>query len=211
MKIVVSTGYEELGNYWGSWFTAKQIGGSERIVLELSRELAALGHSVTLRLPYHSEPFGWSGVQVVGYDHGAIHADLAFCFDQYGRFDDAPNRVLVACRSDRPRHSDFSKLVFLSKTHARHCGFPDSPTVGGGVRLSDYKEVRRRQPGRVICTSSPDRCAAAFSIGAQFRIRLHLQACSGPAAISGDDQGRPHRTSEDSQSSHLPVGPASPK
>ena len=169
MRLVLSTGFAELGNYWGDWFAGKQVGGSEWIVLNLAREFVSLGHQVSLRLPYNAEPFIWQGVRMFGRQAGVIHGDASFCFDQYGEFDDTPNRILVACRSDAPRHTDFTRMVFLSRTHARLMGHPDSPSIGGGVNLADYERSLQRTPGLVICTSSPDRCVAAFDIGAQFR------------------------------------------
>ena len=39
MRVGWSTGYHE--NYWGDWATSKQIGGSERIVVESAAALAA--------------------------------------------------------------------------------------------------------------------------------------------------------------------------
>ena len=56
MNIGFSTGFAELGNYWGDWFGAKQIGGSERIVVEIATALSRAGHQVTVRLPYLFPP-----------------------------------------------------------------------------------------------------------------------------------------------------------
>ena len=94
--------------------------------------------------------------------------DVLFCFDDFQRRDVGAQSVLVACRSDPPRASDFDQLIFLSRTHARGMGHGERPVVGGGVNLRDYERGQRRMPGLVICTSSPDRCRAAFDIGVQF-------------------------------------------
>lgn len=165
MRIGLSTGYYE--NYWGDWLTAKQIGGSERIVLRLAEELARMGHHVTVRLPYDTHERVLSDVRLVGLGARVLDVDLLFAFDQFSRYDRAGRRVLVACRSDPPPHDDFDELIFLSRTHAEMMGHPLRPFVGGGVDLRDYTP-RKRIRNRVICTSSPDRCPAATAIGSAF-------------------------------------------
>jgi len=47
-------------------------------------------------------------------------------------------------------------------------GDKDAPAVGGGVDVADYSRSLPRLPRRVICNSSPDRCAAAAAIGRAF-------------------------------------------
>jgi hypothetical protein len=93
---------------------------------------------------------------------------LLFCADDFDRKDEADRTVLVACRSDPPPRTDFDEMVFLSRTHAELMGHPTRPFVGGGVDLADYRAPLPRVPRRVICTSSPDRCAQASAIGAAF-------------------------------------------
>ena len=55
-------------------------------------------------------------------------------------------------------------MIFLSKHHASLLGHSGRPAVGGGVDTSAYRSSLRRDRGHVICTSSPDRCRAAFDI-----------------------------------------------
>lgn len=166
MKIGLSTGYYE--NYWTGWPWAKQYGGSEHILVELASEFASQGHEVTVRLPYDRAETQFRGVRWVGLSHPSMRFDRLFCFDDFQRRDDGGATTLVACRSDPPPHSDFDQLLFLSPTHARLMGHPGRPSVGGGVNLKDYERGLKRTSGLVICTSSPDRCMAAFDIGAQF-------------------------------------------
>jgi hypothetical protein len=166
VKIGLSTGYDE--NYWGDWFKGKMLGGSERIVVELAAALAKQGHEVTVRLPYRVEPFRHRDVAWVGRDHPLLHFQLSYLFDQFGERDRSERTALVACRSDKPAHTDFDVCIFLSKHHAALMGYPDSPAVGGGVNLEDYARHLPRIPRRVLCTSSPDRCRAAGAIGRAF-------------------------------------------
>lgn len=163
----MSCGYTEC--FWGrDWFNAKQLGGSEAIMVELACELAAQGHAVTVRLPYASERFVHRGVEWVGQEAGAGRYDLLFCLDDFARRDHGDRTVLVANRSDPPQHTDFDALIFLSKHHAALMGHPGAPAVGGAVHLSEFATNGKRQPGLVICTSSPDRCLPAYRIGAHF-------------------------------------------
>ena len=167
-RIVFSTGYRE--NYWGTnWFTAKQIGGSENMVVQLATSMAAQGHEVIVRLPYRSDTLTHRGVYWVGQENDPLKGDVLFCFDDFDRRDTATRTVLVACRSDPPPMTNFDEMIFLSRHHAKLMGHPDRPSIGGGVHLSDYKSGMRRTPGLVICTSSPDRCMAAFEIGPFFK------------------------------------------
>lgn len=181
MKIGISTGYRE--NYWGKdWLNAKQLGGSEAIALNLSRELARIGHRVTLRLPYRSDEFIRDGVRHIGDDAGSENADLIYAFDDFSR-KDLGRAVLVACRSDPPPHTDFSELIFLSAHHAKLMGHPGRPHVGGGVHVSDYLGVDPRVPRRVICTSSPDRCPQAAAIGRAFDFVHTYKPVSGYSTV----------------------------
>lgn len=166
MRIGISTGYRE--NYWGDWFTARQLGGSERIALILSREFARIGHDTTLRLPYRSADFVQDGVRHIGTSAAGEQYDLLLALDDFARQDSADRIVLVAARSDPPPHTDFDQMIFLSKHHARLMGHPDRPAIGGGVDLDAYRTHFPRIPRRVLCTSSPDRCASAAAIGRAF-------------------------------------------
>ena len=168
LRIGVSCGWYE--NYWGTdWFAAKQYGGSEHIAVELACALAAQGHRVTVRLPYEHADMVHRGVRWIARSAASESFDLLFCMDDHERRDIGAASALVVCRSDPPPTTDFDSLIFLSKHHAKFLGFPGSPAVGGGVELSLYKHALRRTPGLVICTSSPDRCRAAFEIGPFFR------------------------------------------
>lgn len=167
VRIGLATGYFE--NFWGTdWFTAKQIGGSERIVLELAKALAS-DHSVTVRLPYEADPARHHNATWVGRSHPPLpELDLLFCFDLFGERDSAVRTALVACRSDPPPHKNFDVRIYLSVHHARAMGDEGAPAVGGGVTLADYERGQKRRPGLVVCMSSPDRCMPAFDILAQF-------------------------------------------
>lgn len=165
-KIGLETGYTEC--YWGDWFTSPMIGGSERIVVELAREFAALGHEVTVRLPYDHPDFVRYGVRWRSLSSPQERFDLLYSFDGHQLRNSGDCRVLVVCRSDPPPTTDWHQMIFLSPHHARLMGHPDRPSIGGGVRLEDYEGKSRRVPGRVICTSSPDRCSMAFPIGEMF-------------------------------------------
>ncbi len=167
MKIGFSSGYLE--NYWGrDWFNATQIGGSEHLLVEVACELARQGHEVSVRLPYPSVALAHRGVIWLGQEAAPQRYDLLFCFDDHARRDLATRTVLVVCRSDPPPTTDFDELVFLSEHHARFLGHAGRPHVGGGVNLADYAGESKRTKGLVLCTSSPDRCQAAFAIGAAF-------------------------------------------
>jgi hypothetical protein len=163
VNIGFSTGYLE--DYWRGWPWAPMYGGSERICVELAATLAAQGHRVTVRLPRTSDERAWRGVRWTSLDAPQARYDVLFCFDDFERRDVGDRSVLVACRSDPPRHADFGELVFLSQTHAQLMGHPGRPSVGGGVDLADYGVPRKRIKGLAICTSSPDRCPAAVTIG----------------------------------------------
>lgn len=161
-----STGYSE--NYWGDWMTAPQIGGSERIVVEIAAALAAQDHRVTVRLPYRADETVWRGVRWLGVDAPGQRYDVLLCADDYARRDHGVRTCLVACRSDPAVHRDFDARIYLSRTHAELMGDAGAPYVGGGVDLADYAQERKRVARRVICTSSPDRCPAASAIGKAF-------------------------------------------
>lgn len=168
LRVGVSCGWLE--NYWGTdWFTAKQYGGSEHIAVELACALAAQGHRVTVRLPYEHAEMVHRGVRWIPRSAPSESFDLLFCMDDHARRDRGGATALVVCRSDPPPTTDFDSLIFLSKHHAKFLGYPDHPAVGGGVDLSLYKHAQKRVPGMVICTSSPDRCMAAFEIGPFFQ------------------------------------------
>lgn len=154
MKIVFSTGWLE--NYWSGWPWAKQMGGSENMLVEVACALAK-EHSVTVRLPYERDPVDFRGVHWVGLSHPALGADVLFCFDDFERRDSGARTLLVATRSDPPRHTDFDELIFFSRTHARLMGHASRPAIGGGVDLAEYARPLFRIPQRVIYTSSPDR------------------------------------------------------
>lgn len=179
MNIGWSTGFGQLGNYWGDWFTSKQIGGSERIVVQVSEALAAQGHSVTVRLPYDSDERVRRGVRYIGSGAASQRYEVLLCADDYWRRDHGLRTALVACRSDRPVHTNFDELIFLSKHHATLMGHPDRPYVGGGVDLADYAQRKKRIPRRVICTSSPDRCPGAVQIGRPFDFRQSYKPVMG--------------------------------
>ncbi len=170
MRIGWSTGYLE--SYWGNWHTAKQIGGSERIVVYNAIAQAKAGHEVTVRLPYKTDRdvSKW-GVRWISQDAPSQDFDRLYCADDFDRRDRAHRSALVACRSDPPPHTDFDSLIFLSQHHARLMGHPGSSSVGGGVDLSEYATQLPRLPRRVICTSSPDRCPMAGVIGGAFDFR----------------------------------------
>jgi len=161
VKIAFTTGYRE--NYW-AWPWAKMYGGSEHLVTELACELAK-DHDVSVRLPRAEAPRKWRGVYWYGDRTPQPRGDILFSFDDFSPLDTATRTILVACRSDPPPHTDFDRMIFLSLTHARMMGHVDSPSIGGGVRLSEYEEDEARAPRRVICTASPDRCRAAPAIG----------------------------------------------
>jgi hypothetical protein len=164
-------------------------GGSEKIVVEVACALAA-DHEVTVRLPYRIDSRVWRGVRWVGPDHQRERYDRLFCFDDFERRDDGEAVALVACRSDRPRHTDFSELVFLSEHHAKLMGHPGRPAVGGGVALADYATSKPRLHRRVICTSSPDRCRAAPIIGAAFDFVHSYRPVAGcPPTVELDRDG----------------------
>jgi hypothetical protein len=165
MRIGFDTGYYE--NYWGDWFKNKQLGGSERIVVEVAAALAR-EHEVTVRLPYRTDPFRYRDVDWIGRDHPLLHFQLSFLFDQFGERDRSERTALVACRSDKPAHKDFDQRIYLSRHHAALMGDAGAPAVGGGVNLEDYARPLPRIPRRVLCTSSPDRCGAAAAIGRAF-------------------------------------------
>lgn len=168
--IVFTTGYAELGNYWSRWpFEGdRQYGGTERMLIEFAKQYAADGHRVTVRLPYDTPDRVEWGVLWIGQESLAVDADLLLCWDDFSPRDTGRRRILFNARSDPPRHTDFDEIVFFSKYQARVLGHPDSPAVGGGVDLADYKGALPRLPRRVICTSSPDRCPQASAIGAGF-------------------------------------------
>lgn len=167
MNVGWSTGYTE--SYWGNWpFEGKQYGGSERIVVQTAIAQAALGHQVTVRLPWDCKDRIWNGVRWIGHGAAPERFDRLFLADDYSRRDAADRTSLVACRSDPPVHVQFDDLIFLSEHHAAHCGFPGAPAVGGGVDLGEYAVDLPRLPRRVICTSSPDRCRQARTIGSAF-------------------------------------------
>jgi hypothetical protein len=173
LKIALTSGYREC--FWGrDWFNAKQLGGSETIMVELAASLAMLGHEITVRLPY---PLGardilHRDVRWVGADAAVGRYDLLFSFDDFEVGDHADRTILVACRSDPPRHRDFDQRIYLSKTHAELVGDPDAPHIGGGVWLDAYADplpAVSRVPRRVIYTSSPDRGGHhAATIGKDF-------------------------------------------
>ena len=168
LRIGFSTGYGDF-NYWGTdWFNAKQIGGSEHLLTEVACELARQGHEVSVRLPYPSHALAHRGVLWLGQEAEAQRYDLLFCFDDHARRDRADRTALVVCRSDPPPTTNFDELLFLSAHHARFLGHAGRPHVGGGVNLADYEGEVKRTKGLVLCTSSPDRCQAAFQIGAAF-------------------------------------------
>lgn len=154
MNILFSTGWVE--NYWDGWPWSKQYGGSENMLVEVACELAE-EHNVTVRLPYEREATDFRGVHWVGLSHPSLRGDVLFCFDDYERRDSGARTLLVATRSEPPRHADFDELIFFSRTHARLMGHASRPAIGGGVRLSEYAEDLPRIPNRVIYTSSPDR------------------------------------------------------
>ncbi len=187
MKIGLSSGYRE--TYWGPWDAATQLGGSENIVVQLAREFAKLGHEVVLRLPYKAEEQVREGVLWVGDDARSRDFDLLFNFDDFDRKDVGVRNVLVACRSDAPKHDDFDQLIFLSAHHARVMGHPGRPHVGGGVHLADYALDRPRLPRRVICCSSPDRCPSAATIGKPFSFVHSYKKVPGFDTVELDRQG----------------------
>lgn len=167
MKIGWSSGYLE--TYWGDWLTSPQVGGSERIVIETACAMANLGHEVTVRLPYSADEFVYRGVRWIGLNHASESYDLLLCADDHAKRDHGGREILVVNRSDPPPTTDFDALVFLSAHHARLLGHAGHPFVGGGVDLSDYVDAGLvRVPRRVICTSSPDRCPRAATIGRSF-------------------------------------------
>lgn len=158
MKIILTTGYRE--EFWRGWpWVHGQMGGSEWMVYQYARTLADMGHDVKVRLPRPQVAMMMHGVLWIGRYDDPREADLLLSFDDFETVDRAPRRVLVACRSDPPKHTDWSRMVFLSKKHALLMGHVGHPAVGGGVDLADYPEqpVDRRQRRRVIYTSSPDR------------------------------------------------------
>lgn len=165
MRIGLSCGWTE--NYWGDWWSAKQVGGSERIAIELGKALARMGHSVTTRLPYEGDERAREDVRYVPRSAGQGTYDVVFAFDDYD-VRDVGRRILVACRSDPPPHTYFAELIFLSAHHAATMGHKGRPHVGGGVDLADYANEQKRAPRRVICTSSPDRCPQASAILREF-------------------------------------------
>lgn len=165
MNIGIESGYYE--EFWAGWPWTSMYGGSEHIVVELAREFTALGHTVTVRLPRDQDERVWEHIRWLPLSARSERYDLLFSFDCYDLRGTGDKSVLVACRSDPPLHTRFDRMVFLSRHHARLMGHPDSPSIGGGVRLEDYPPTRRI-PGRVLCTSSPDRCSMAFSIGEMF-------------------------------------------
>src|SRR5438445_11539561 len=114
------------------------MGGSETMLMEIAVELAGLGHEVTVRLPYAHVPSVFRRVRWVGLDHPAMRGDVLFCFDDFAKRDDGARTLLVATRSDPPRHCDFDELVFYSKTHAKLMGHPTRSAIAGGVRRSDH-------------------------------------------------------------------------
>jgi len=167
VKIGFSSGYLEA--YWGTdWFNATQIGGSEHLLVEVACELARQGHEVSVRLPYPSVALAHRGVVWLGQEAAPQEYDALFCFDDHARRDHAGRTALVVCRSDPPITTNFDELIFLSAHHARFLGHAGRPHVGGGVNLADYAGESKRTKGLVLCTSSPDRCQAAFAIGAAF-------------------------------------------
>lgn len=167
LKIGWSSGYTEA--YWGDWFAATQLGGSERIVVEVACAQAAAGHEVSVRLPYAQQgEVSRRGVRWIGLDAPSEQYDVLFCADDHARRDRGGQTILVCNRSDPPPTTDFDALCFLSQHHARFAGHAGSPSVGGGVDLADYLEEVPRLPNRVICTSSPDRCPRARQIGKGF-------------------------------------------
>lgn len=168
MRIAISTGYAELGNYWGDWLAGGQTGGTERMLMEFAKCWAADGHTVVARLPYKMDERAESGVLWVGQDAPQIEADLLLCWDDFAPVDKALRRVLFNGRSDPPRHTDFDEIIFFSKYQARVLGHPSRPAVGGGVTLADYAGPLPRVARRVICTTSADRCPKASAIGAGF-------------------------------------------
>jgi hypothetical protein len=172
MKIGFSTGYRE--DYWKGWPWVPMMGGSEHIVVQLANQFAK-DHEVTVRLPTPrpSWPLSaslvtWNDVRWIGDDAKAEQYDILFAFDDFDVKDKADRIALVACRSDPPPHTHFDQMIFLSAHHAATMGHPGRPHVGGGVNLADYKETKPRLPRRVICCSSPDRCAKAPVIGRGF-------------------------------------------
>lgn len=169
MKVGFTTGYRE--DYWAGWPWRVAYGGSEHMVVELAAALAAQGHEVTVRLPRElPEERVWRRVRWVGLSAPTQKYDVLFSFDDFAVHDVSEVAVLVACRSDPPPHTRFDQLVFLSKTHARLMGHPDRPAIGGGVALGHYKHQLKREPRRVIYTSSPDRGGFhAGVIGGEFR------------------------------------------
>lgn len=137
------------------------------MVVELATEMATMGHEVTVRLPYKLPyPTQWRGVKWVDEE---VEYDIAFRFDDYAH--GSKSDILVACRSDPPAHERFRKMVFLSRTHAEHCGYAGAEYIGGGVRLRDYPTPlswNQRIPRRVLFTSSLDRAPSAVIIGKAF-------------------------------------------
>lgn len=166
MRVGFATGYHEA--YWGDWFTARHLGGSERIVVEVAKALAVDGHEVFVRLPYPSAAVLRDGVAWVGRDYPVLDLDLAFHFDNHEERDHAALAALVVCRSDPPPRRDFDVRIYLSRHHARFCEDPDGLSVGGGVDLRDYSQALPRIPRRVLCSASPDRVPLAGAIGQAF-------------------------------------------
>lgn len=141
------------------------MGGSEWIVVNLAKEFAKQ-HQVTVRLPRAMEEVVWGGVRWIGSNSPSESFDALYSHDDFQPVDKANRTILVAARSDPPRHRDFDRIVFLSKTHRDLMGGHSSDTwIGGGVNLDDYVRGQRRLPRRVIASSSPDRCSKAAVIG----------------------------------------------
>lgn len=206
MRIGLSTGYHE--TYWGDWFSARQLGGSENLALQLARQFALLGHDTTLRLPYDRHEFSWQGVRVVGDGSVGQSHDVLFAFDDYAP-KDVGRTVLVACRSDPPRHSDFYEMVFLSAQMAAYLGHAGRPHVGGGVDPDVYAPTGERLPRRVICCSSPDRCPKARIIGRAFDFRHSYKPVPGYDTTEYEREAL-IRLQESAQAMIYPLDPSRP-
>lgn len=137
----------------------RHYGGTERVVAWLGRELAALGHEVTLLAPPGSEapwavrtavfspPPGNINAQALDLDD-LIPPDADILHLHFAQPRDFPFPMLktvhgypfhVTGRDTWAEPGEFGpEYSFVSDAHRRTCGRPDNPFVHNGIDLDEY-------------------------------------------------------------------------
>lgn len=152
MVISFICNYIYINDGWSPW--DKRVGGSEEFIIEVSKRLAKLGHTVKV---YHNGRHG--GYEGVAYlDHSQFEPGDVTINVNYPEFKDGNNTIFWTSLTEHPDLSHFKAVCYISGYALENTGIKHRNTFWVPPGYDESKIYPdKKMPKQCLYASSPDR------------------------------------------------------